>query len=335
MQRKNYIDYLRVFACISVIIIHIFVTARTDFPNHSNVDEFLVNLISSLFHFAVPIFFMITGFLFLSKKKHDTVHVYIKKYVLKYIIAILIFGTIYSMIEEVFNHNYSITMPLKALLNVVQGKTWAHMWYLYSLVGVMLLILLLQKIKDDDNLLKYIFIILFISSFVFPMIEKLFNIKIGIDLILASPYLFYAILGYYLGNDNIKISNKTKAIILGICILIIIVSEYLNIFHPCLITNRLAIFGRYDSPVMIVYSSMIYLLFMNLTSSKKIVSYICPYTYGIYLVHMFWINLLYKFLKINIFNNYLYCFGILIICFLLSWLSAYILKKTPLIKKIL
>ena len=132
-QRIVFIDYLRVFSCLSVIMIHVLASARTVFPDHTMFEELLCKVLPYMMYYAVPVFFMITGYLFYSKEIKMSYGDFFKKYVLKYIVAVFVFGFGYAVLEEVFNKNYSLTMPFTALLNTLLGKTWAHMWYLYGI----------------------------------------------------------------------------------------------------------------------------------------------------------------------------------------------------------
>lgn len=335
-QRIVYIDYLRCFSCLAVVLIHIFTTAITDFPNHTQVEEMISRTVINILHFAVPIFFMITGYLFLSKDNDYDIPTFIKKYVLKYLVAIFIFGFVFAIIEEIFNKNYSIMMPITALINTIQGKTWAHMWYLYCLVGVMLLIPVIKVLlKVNKKYIKYILIILLISSIVIPFIENVFEIRIGFDLIIKSPYLAYVIIGYYLGsNDNKK--NKFYLFMFIISIVIICTSQILPIVFDNSFVDKLTILGNYDSPIILFLSISIFKLFMNIKNERKIINYISSESYGIYLIHMFWINIAYKFIKFNIYGNMFFIKIVLIftIVFILSFVSTKFIKLIPFLKKI-
>ncbi len=336
-ERKIYIDWLRVFACLSVILIHVFTTARTDFPLHSDMQETISKVFQNLFHFAVPVFFMITGYLFLSKDGEMSFANFFKKYVVKYIIAIFTFGYGYAILEEIFNKNNELTVPIVALINTLQGKTWAHMWYLYALVGVMLLMPIIKRLKEHrESNVKYIGIILLVSSFIVPLIETFFDVKIGFDLIIKSPYLLYAIIGYYLGNSKLELKPGKYIIGLVLSAVIIVLIEIINIFCPNMYTEKLSSLGNYDSLIVLVLSICIFVLFKKIKFNNKIISFISNNTYGIYLIHMLWINIIYKFFKFNIYENYLVvrCLLVYIAVFIASLITTYIIKKLPLIKKI-
>ena len=67
-MRKYYIEYLRVIAMFAVVAIHVCIAALGNFNNYSQFDAVLYASVRNIFHFAVPIFFMISGALMLS---HD------------------------------------------------------------------------------------------------------------------------------------------------------------------------------------------------------------------------------------------------------------------------
>ena len=62
-------EYLRVIAMFAVVAIHICITALSDFDNYSQLDAVLYASVRNVFHFAVPIFFMISGALILPPVK--------------------------------------------------------------------------------------------------------------------------------------------------------------------------------------------------------------------------------------------------------------------------
>ena len=340
-QRIVFIDYLRVFSCLSVIMIHVLASARTVFPDHTMFEELLCKVLPYMMYYAVPVFFMITGYLFYSKEIKMSYGDFFKKYVLKYIVAVFVFGFGYAVLEEVFNKNYSLTMPFTALLNTLLGKTWAHMWYLYALVGVMLFIPIIKTLMDrGKESIRYVSLILLISSFLIPTINSLFNIKIGFDLIMVSPYLLYTILGYYIGNGCMRNIKKSKCIA-GIVFSasIIALFEILATILNNDLASKFGIVGRYNSILILILSACLFTLFTNIRndSMNKYIDKISGMSYGIYILHMFWINLFYKFFGFSIFGDFMLLKIVLIfsVTTILSYESTKLLKKVPLMKKII
>ena len=335
-QRKNYFDYLRVLACCTVVMTHVFVTAKTDFPNHSLIEDNISQIVAWCLHFAVPIFFMITGALFLKKKDEINIKIYFKKYILKYLLAIFTFGWGFAIIEEIFNKNFSAIMPLTALINTIEGNTWNHMWYLYTLVGIMAFIPIVKIIVEKNaKWLKYILLLLFISSFIFPLISTYTGKNIGIEIPIKSEYLTYVILGYFLSEKRDNISKLKLACVMVLCFIILGISVYLYQIRGISYFQSI---GDYNSLVIMLLSISIFLIFksINFKSNKLILDISCN-SYGIYLIHMFWINFIYKFLEYNIYGNLiiLKTLVVFISVLILSLISTKMIKKFPLINKII
>lgn len=93
MKRINYIEWLRVLAAFSVVIIH----AAMGLPNNYSISQLgvhayaVMNSIYMLVSWAVPVFLMISGALLLSENKVISI-VKIKKYILRMLKVIVIFG---------------------------------------------------------------------------------------------------------------------------------------------------------------------------------------------------------------------------------------------------
>ena len=90
MDRKNHFDYLKVIATFSVILAHVCSTALGAFENSSmstlNEEVYygIYFVLRNITRYAVPVFLMITGALFLDKRKEITIDKLLKKYILKY-----------------------------------------------------------------------------------------------------------------------------------------------------------------------------------------------------------------------------------------------------------
>ena len=63
-NRKSYLDFLKILACLAVIIMHLCLNLDTSFLNWSINKSFNI-----LGNFAVPIFVMVSGALLLNPQK--------------------------------------------------------------------------------------------------------------------------------------------------------------------------------------------------------------------------------------------------------------------------
>ena len=177
-------------------------------------------LLQTLIKFAVPSFIMISGCLLLNPKRDVNINK-IKKYILKMISILLIFGFTYCLLENIFDFGFSNIFQLiyKSIINLFQEKSWDHMWYIYMLIGLYIITPLLRKFVEtaDEDTTKFVLLMLFVFSFVIPMLNVTFKIKITTFYLSYFNFVFLYLLGYYIVHtDIIKDKYIYVAGVLGI-----------------------------------------------------------------------------------------------------------------------
>ena len=146
MNRNSNIILLRLLATIGVIGDHVPLCAikQTTAEVVPSMD-FMYNTMAMSCHWPVPIFMMITGYLLLQKKELEYKTIW--KYFKRIAIVLLLFGFVFSLMEVYFvSHAISLQGVMTAFVNVIEGHTWDHMWYLYILLGVYLFLPVVHKI---------------------------------------------------------------------------------------------------------------------------------------------------------------------------------------------
>lgn len=338
-MRKQYIECLRVVAMMFVVAVHVAITALSDFSVQQVWEEVLFLAIRNLGHFAVPVFFMISGALMLSPKKEIPISKLVKKYILRYIGVIAIFGWGFAIIENVFvDKKLSLITFYKGFIDMLSGKTWNHMWYMYSLVGVLLIVPILKAIIDrlkKDEVI-YICIVGFAFLSIIPLISYYGNFELGIKFPINSIYCIYMLLGYWMDSELIMIKEKLCKYMVAISFILIIVLSYINV-----VGHDVEILVSYTSPLILIYAIGLFGYIINnknkITKMSKISICLAQNSFGVYIIHMFWINLIYKFIKVNPFEgNALINFVIIYVLVLgLSVILSMIMKKVPIIKAII
>jgi surface polysaccharide O-acyltransferase-like enzyme len=282
---------------------------------------------------------MITGVLFLDPKKEITIDRMIKKYLFRIILALFVFGVPFAFLEIFFNENYqfNINQIILSILNLIQGKSWGYLWYLYMLIGLYLIIPMIRVfvINAPRNTVKYILIILFVFTSLVPFVETLFQIKFAFYLPINSIFLFYLILGYYLDYYKISLKNKTIAFIIIVYILYDIIIALF--YHSVFIYIDYMDLVNYYSPVVVMVSVAIFSFVRQKGTSNKICDFLSPLTFGIYMIHMLFINFIYKFLEIipEKFPVILVVFLTFFLTTALSILFSYFARKINIIRKYL
>jgi len=133
-QKIGWIDNLRAVACLMVIMIHTttwYVTTGMSVGEHS---WDLSNLLNSASRVCVPIFFMISGYLFFGERSAERRHfLRIVLCLLFYSAVALVYVTLLTPINE--------AMSVKHLL---QKPVFYHLWFFFAIIAIYLFSPLIQ-----------------------------------------------------------------------------------------------------------------------------------------------------------------------------------------------
>lgn len=250
---KNYradISAMRIVATLAVIMIHTCNT-MTDNPGMFSLTDgqhAFYSACITLVSWAVPLFFMITGALLLGRiipyRKIFT------KYMKRMLLVLLLFGTAFAWLE-IFASEKRITASLIGLgfLRVLEGQSWGHLWYIYSLVGIYLILPLLCLAAQQMNRKKQeaLLSVLFVFLFIIPTIEGLVGIKIGFEIPIASNSVFYVMLGKYLDDEVPEVLKNKKT-----CVLFILVLATFIIIGTCINSDVMESLSILTSPIFTI-----------------------------------------------------------------------------------
>lgn len=329
MERKSSLDYLKVIACILVITVH--VSARYVIKNISNPDfNFTVgNFYDSISRICVPIFILIAGNLALSNNKNRNYSYYYKKqynYLGKSVVIWSCLYIIYSYILNIMVYFFlgKELKLLKPLINLIYGKPYFHLWYMYMLIGLIVVTPLILRVKEDIGEEKFFKLGVFFMIISIP-ISSFSDLYWMIQFIV---YLGYYILGYSLKFKKNYISNKILVLGFIISQLLIFISTEI-IVRKSLIDNKLYFHG-YLTPFVIISSLSIYMYFLTVNKNLNIITNISKHTLNIYLVHagiLTFVNIiLFKILKFEEFNPFIYIPAMVTFIFITSYIFSIILR---------
>lgn len=199
--RKQFLDVLRVLATCAVVLMHV-LTGATDVTDASIVPEYRSLLLSvmDLVTWCVPIFLLISGYLFLNPERTLTYSVMIKKYCRRIALAILLFGVPYAASELVVTERtFRIRMIPEALKMTLTGHTWSHMWYLYLILFLYLITPLLKKVLRVLPVwgVAAVMAVIFLGSSVAPFLNKVLDVNSIPVLPDGGVYFLYYLCGYF------------------------------------------------------------------------------------------------------------------------------------------
>lgn len=327
----NYLDFLRFIAISTVILLHVVSGISGTIPEQMTDTQLRIyEAIKYCCTIGVPLFLMISGTLFLSPQKQISIKTLFQKYLRRILFALVLFGTFFALLELIMVHrNFEFSYIGQAFLNMLSGNSWAHMWYLYALIGLYLFVPLLKIFcaHADRQTYCYILILLFIVGSVLPFMERLCSFKLGIIIPTAGIYLFYYLCGYYIHTYMKKTTSMTT-----IALITLFAVYFLIVLNGAMKLNH---DFSYDSPFVVLMSLAVFYLASCSQRNWTLCSRFRDYYFGMYLVHTMFLNLSYKFFHITplLLGGYVLIPVFFLGTFLFSLLAAWIMKKMPLLGK--
>lgn len=347
--RKQFLDVLRVLATCAVVLMHV-LTGATDVTDASIVPEYRSLLLSvmDLVTWCVPIFLLISGYLFLNPERTLTYPVMIKKYCRRIALAILLFGVPYAASELVVaERTFRIRMIPEALKMTLMGHTWSHMWYLYLIFFLYLVTPLLKKVLRVLPVwgVAAVMAVIFLGSSVAPFLNKVLDVNSIPVLPDGGVYFLYYLCGYFFAVREVCV-DKGRNVWLTAAVAVLALGMILS--------RTLAGFSiqmAYNYPFTVLLAVLLFAAGWN-GSIKK---YRIPWqeagalSFAVYLVHPVYVNLLYKFVKITPFTVLEQCgvqsvvagqavlilllAAFCLVVLALATATAWMLRKIPVLRK--
>lgn len=333
---------MRSIACIAVIVLHTFASASILFGSQI---EILINAwsraISNAMMWAVPCFVMTTGALLLEESRKLTYVKLFKKYILRIFAALVVFSMAFRVFDMIMDgEQIGIAILFGWAYELFTGTSWSHLWYLYLLIGLYILMPFYKKIAkySGEFDIKYLLIVyvVFISML---SLTNLGNLRSGFYIHVSTIYPFYLFCGYAIHKGIIKANQclALAAVILSSCMIVL--------FTIIRWTNNMEVMEQlwsYSSVFVIVQAASIFVLFNKIKGNGnsligKVLLEIDRCSFGIYLIHMIFIRLILRYMNFNPYEgNLIINFSLLIAgIFVASYLCTWILKKIPILKEIL
>lgn len=297
-QKIYWIDNLRVLATISVIFLHVSATIFVQYGSVSDSYWWTAFIYNSLTRFSVPVFLMLTGAL-MFRKTYE-IGDFLKNKFLRIVLPFLFWSIIYIMYDFsyiLFNRNIDFYKKLKIILIHLRDGSQYHLWYVYMIIGIYLFIPIISKwIRNATKKeIRYFLIIWFVVMlFNQPYIIDL-EIKPAINFRYFSGFMGYLVLGYYL---SIKQFNKKwiNSIAVGLIVLGLGITFYGTYYLTFSEGKSSEVFYGFLTPNVLILSTGMFFLFKNHNKTNPkiapVIGFISKYSYGIYLSHVFIINLL-------------------------------------------
>lgn len=346
-ERSWYLDYMRIIATVAVVMIHVS-SYRFQAVEVTSTEWAVMNFYDSVARYAVPIFLMLSGALFLQDDKKIEVKQLYGKYILRIVTAFVFWSFLYT----VYINGQKGWQ--KVLTGFIEGYT--HLWYLFLIVGFYMIVPFLKQMANSKELTRYFLILGFVFTFFIPEVigllknspNELFSV-IGkatnnalkdMDFRFAAGLVFYFVGGAYLNKITL---NKTARIVVylfgaaGFLATIAItyvltlekgepVTTYYNHFKINVLLESIGVFVfcKYELARLKPNKVM-----------QKVILILSKYSFGVYLVHMLVRNVLAKNFGLYslTFHPVIAIPIVTFVIFVISFCISMILHHIPVVKK--
>lgn len=353
MKKKRiiWIELMRIAACLSVVLIHTASQHFRDIP----IDTFtwkVSNFYHGFLRFTVPSFIMISGCLYLNKNRTWQ----LKKLWLRNILPVAaayvfwqIFYSAYRIIMSGGLERGGVWVMKKMLVNI--SSAYFHLWYLPMLIGLMIITPLLWEFvnckrgKQWEEYLLILFMIMkllpyTITNLPLPWADHLEVLTSTVQPGLVTDLTGYYILGHYLYEYGLP--KKLERIVYGLGLALILAAVWLCQWRSIALDRPVQVFYENYTICTFIWTAAVFLFFKNYLGkiewSEKagnIICYIGGTTFGVYLVHAFFRDVLHRmgFDSLIIGNTILSVPMVASVILILSFLAVVIIRRIPLLGK--
>jgi surface polysaccharide O-acyltransferase-like enzyme len=336
MKRNMSLDLLKILSCFAVVVLHVSGIITT-----TNNENTISHIIYYTAGFAVPIFFMVNGYLLLNKEKITY------KYILKKVVNILSVIFLWNIV--IFLDNLilkgEIVNPFKMLLrNLIQRDYFWQFWFFGALILIYCVLPIIHKYFTEFKtaiLITSTFITISLLIDLISLIRSFSGnsiIQINVmETFRLWTWFSYYLIGGLLGKKQTRdyilkhISPLVNWIILITMIIIINIYQY-NVGHYLYNTPSGEYF--YENIFTFIWTVSLFVLVYRQNFSKyknKTIEVISNNAMGIYIIHVTILNIMRRFYEFNtVITNILLIF----IVFSISLIASIIINKLPLVNRL-
>lgn len=273
-KRIVWIDSLKLFACLLVVIGHLYMSMEAS--GWIRGDAFYYCFpIQTIYAFHVPLFFVCSGYLYQSKRVEYSFRSHIQNIKVKLInlgVPYLVFSMITLILKNAFSN--AVNNPAPPIARTLFVEPIAPYWYLYTLFFIFCI---LPRQKNNENLLR-IFLICLIVKVLYTLIPFL-HIFPDIITKVAGNAIWFSF-GMMLTDYNLwkKIMNK------GLMVMCLFVGISLSlVFYRKNSNDQFLI--QFVIAALLVYALVCLFALIIGERGEKITARLNKYFMPVYLIH--------------------------------------------------
>ena len=239
----DYLDYLRVFSALGVVWMH---TAVSGLRAGVTRGWHFMNLATSLAFTAVPLFFMISGFLLLSDDRSLDWKLLLRRRLPRLILPLAAWTAVAAARNCAVARDFSPLYFLGQLRDALYSPILVPFWFMYTLIAVYLLSPLLRAglretgEKGAPVILGLIGLVS-LRAMLLPFLPAAWQHWLSPDLLRKlqawGGYLLLFVLGWYLGNWKRRVDERLLLAVALVCYGVIVLGTW----------RRTVAAGEYDA----------------------------------------------------------------------------------------
>lgn len=342
-KRELNIEFIRIFAIFMTVMIHVSNLYINSFSKISSGYFNTAVVYNSVSRICVPLFFMVSG-IFLIKQEFNLKN-YFKK-IFKFTLILVVWSIIYFL----FNNKLNLSGLKEAVANsfLSTNETSRHLWFMYAIIGLYIALPFIQNMcKNMTRVQENLFLGLWLGfsglvSIYVPLIRAItgtnVDVSYPIPIISGTYYLGYFIAGHIL-YERFK---DTRADLKKnfYCIACYVISTLISIIITCLMSAKN---GSVYTPmtwyrsIFIALGAIAVFIFIVINKDKfkgKVILSFSRQSFGIYLIHMIFLNLLSWNVKVISFNPIIAIPVITLGVYIISFVSSYVISKIPILNRL-
>lgn len=290
MARLWGLDVLRIVSMGAVVLLH----TAAQFWSKVDVSSFdweALNFYDSAVRWAVPVFVMISGALFLDPGRSQPIRKLFSKNIAHIITIILFWGLLYALAYQ----------PPESLS--VEGlwtfcKTWLlghfHMWFLFMIVGLYVVTPILRCVTKDEAATEYFLIVACAANILLPFITSFGRFSILDDLLskmqfhVPAGYAFYYVLGFWLSKKSFTARKKRWSMLVAATgvLLTFLLTAYVSLANG---QAAQTFYGYFSLPVFMASVGVFIVgkdVQLSSSISRAVVKALSTAALGVYMVHV-------------------------------------------------
>ncbi|MBM3072487.1 acyltransferase [Enterobacter sp. RHBSTW-00994] len=281
MQSKiNWIDNLRGIACLMVVMIHTTTWYVTNAHSISHVNWDIANVLNSASRVSVPLFFMISGFLFFGERSARPRH-------FARIASCLLFYSAVALLYILLFTPINAGLSLKLLL---QKPVFYHLWFFFAIIVIYLVSPLIQVKKVSGKMLLALMVVIGVVANPNTLSQKIGGFEwLPVNLYISGDTFYYVLYGM-LGRA-IGMMETRKPWLNGICASLFIIGVFIisrgTLYELQWRGNFADTWYLYCGPVVFICAVSLLILAKNTLNERPlpVLGFISRHSLGIYGFH--------------------------------------------------